>query len=119
MGLNLAAEAIAALETRTEGWIAGRQLAALSMQGKQDTASFIRSFTGSHHFVLDYLVEEVLHQQSASVQTLLLRTSILDRLCDPLCDAILLDPSASGQTTLEYFEHAVTGNWHRTETPSR
>ncbi len=72
----------------------------------QDTAGFIKSFTGSHHFVLDYLVEEVLQQQSESVQSFLLRTSILDRLCGPLCDAVLLDPSASGQETLEYLEHA-------------
>ncbi len=106
MGLNLSAEDIAALETRTEGWIAGLQLAALSMQGHQDTASFIKSFTGSHHFVLDYLVEEVLQQQSESIQTFLLRTSILDRLCGPLCDAVLGSPSASGQETLEYLEHA-------------
>ncbi len=106
MGLNLSPEDIAALETRTEGWIAGLQLAALSMQGHKDAASFIESFTGSHHFVLDYLVEEVLQQQSESVQTFLLRTSILDRLCGPLCDAVLLDPSASGQETLEYIERA-------------
>ena len=106
MGLNLSAEDIAALENRTEGWIAGLQLAAISMQGDKDTASFIKSFTGSHHFVLDYLLEEVLQKQSESVQTFLLRTSILDRLCGPLCDAVLLDPSASGQETLEYLEHA-------------
>ena len=106
MGLNLSAENIAALEARTEGWIAGLQLAALSMQGQKDTASFIQSFTGSHHFVLDYLLEEVLGQQSEHVQTFLLRTSILDRLCGPLCDALLLDPSASGQETLEYLERA-------------
>jgi LuxR family maltose regulon positive regulatory protein len=104
MGLTLSAEDIAALETRTEGWIAGLQLAALSMQGHEDAAGFIRSFTGSHHFVLDYLVEEVLGQQSERVQTFLLRTSILDRLCGPLCDAVLLDPTASGQATLEYLE---------------
>jgi len=106
MGLNLPAEDIAALETRTEGWIAGLQLAALSMQGRQDTTSFIQSFTGSHHFVLDYLMEEVLHQQSESIQTFLLRTSILDRLCGPLCDAVLGSPSASGQETLEYLARA-------------
>jgi LuxR family transcriptional regulator, maltose regulon positive regulatory protein len=106
MGLNLSAEDIAALETRTEGWIAGLQLAALSMQGHQDAASFIKSFTGSHHFVLDYLIEEVLEQQPESVQTFLLRTSILDRMCGPLCDAVLLAPSTSGQETLEYLEHA-------------
>ena len=106
MGLNLAAEDIAALEARTEGWIAGLQLAAISMQGHQDAASFIKSFTGSHHFVLDYLVEEVLQRQSESIQTFLLRTSILDRLCGPLCDAVLGSPSASGQETLEYLERA-------------
>ena len=106
MGLNLSAEDIAALETRTEGWIAGLQLAAISLQGHQDTTSFIKSFTGSHHFVLDYLVEEVLQQQPESIQTFLLRTSILDRLCGSLCDAVLLNPSVSGQETLEYIEHA-------------
>ena len=106
MGLNLSAEDIAALETRTEGWIAGLQLAAISMQGHQDTASFIKSFTGSHRFVLDYLIEEVLHQQPESVQTFLLRTSILDRMCGPLCEDVLRIPSASGQETLEYLERA-------------
>src|SRR5881396_2602084 len=100
MGLKLSAEDIAALEKRTEGWIAGLQLAALSLQGQQDATSFIKSFTGSHHFVLDYLLEEVLGQQSESLQTFLLRTSILDRLCGPLCDAVLMDPAISGQATL-------------------
>src|SRR3970040_1014399 len=108
MGLNLSAEDIASLENRTEGWIASLQLAAISMQGhaSRDTTSFIKSFTGSHHFVLDYLVEEVLQQQSESIQTFLLRTSILDRLCGPLCDVVLGAPSTSGQETLEYLEHA-------------
>jgi LuxR family maltose regulon positive regulatory protein len=106
MGLKLAAEDIAALENRTEGWIAGLQLAAISMQGNHDAASFIKSFTGSHRFVLDYLLEEVLHMQSPGVQTFLLRTSILERLCGPLCEAVVLDPPASGQETLGYLEHA-------------
>jgi LuxR family maltose regulon positive regulatory protein len=88
MGLNLSAEAIAALETRTEGWIAGLQMAALSMQGRSDTASFIRAFTGSHRFVLDYLVEEVLQRQHESVRSFLLQTSVLDRLSGSLCDAV-------------------------------
>ncbi|NIO11337.1 MAG: hypothetical protein GTO40_26305, partial [Deltaproteobacteria bacterium] len=88
MGLSLSAEEVTSLETRTEGWIAGLQLAAISMQGHKDATSFIKSFTGSHRFVLDYLVEEVLSQQSESVQTFLLQTSILDRLCGPLCDAV-------------------------------
>ena len=106
MGLNLSEENIAALETRTEGWIAGLQLAALSMQGHQGADSFIKSFTGSHHFVLDYLLEEVLQQQSEGIQAFLLRTSFLDRLCGPLCDSVLLDPATSGQETLEYLERA-------------
>lgn len=114
MGLNLSSEDIAVLETRTEGWIAGLQLAALALHGMismpghqhQEAAGFIKSFTGSHHFVMDYLVEEVLHQQSESIQTFLLRTSILNRLCGPLCDAVLLDPSASGKDILEYLERA-------------
>jgi len=106
MGLDLSAEDITALETRTEGWIAGLQLAAISMQGHKDSTSFITSFTGSHHFVLDYLVEEVLQQQPERVQNFLLRTSILDRLCGPLCDAVLLGLNVSGQATLEYLERA-------------
>ena len=106
MGLNLLPEDIISLEDRTEGWIAGLQLAALSMQGRSDLPSFIKSFSGSHLFVLDYLVEEVLQHQSESVQMFLLHTSILDRLCGPLCDTIQHDPFASGQETLEYLERA-------------
>src|SRR6266487_6708336 len=106
MGLTLSAQDIARLSTRTEGWIAGLQLAAISLQGHDDAASFITSFTGSHHFVLDYLVEEVLGQQPESLQTFLLRTSILDRLCGSLCDAVLLDATAPGKETLEYLERA-------------
>ena len=106
MGLGLSMDDIAALESRTEGWIAGLQLAALSMQGRSDVAGFIGSFTGTHHFVLDYLLEEVLQQQTEEVQTFLLRTSILDRLCGSLCEAVLLTPAGSGQTMLEHLEHA-------------
>ena len=96
MGLNLSAEDVAALEARTEGWIAGLQLAALSMQGRSDTAGFIQAFTGSHHFVLDYLVEEVLQQQSESVRTFLLQTSILDRMCGSLCGAVTAQEGSKG-----------------------
>ena len=88
MGLNLSAEDIAALETRTEGWIAGLQLAALSMQGRSDAASFIQAFTGSHRFVLDYLVEEVLQRQPEGIHSFLLKTAILDRLSGSLCNAV-------------------------------
>jgi LuxR family maltose regulon positive regulatory protein len=106
MGLNLSAGDIAALESRTEGWVAGLQLAGISMQGHQDTANFVKSFTGSHQFVMDYLVEEVLQQQPDPVQHFLLHTSILDRLCGPLCDAVLGDMSAGGQASLQYLERA-------------
>ena len=106
MGLDLSAEDIAALESRTEGWIAGLQLAAISMQGHRNAASFIHTFSGSHHFVLDYLLEEVLLRQSEEIQSFLLRTSILSRLCGPLCDAFLQSADGSSQETLEYLERA-------------
>lgn len=106
MGLNLTAVEIAALEARTEGWIAGLQLAALSLQKHKESANFIQSFTGSHHFVLDYLVEEVLHQQPAPIQTFLRHTALLNRLCAPLCDAVLGEGTADSQATLAYLERA-------------
>jgi LuxR family maltose regulon positive regulatory protein len=106
MDLDLSAGEVEALEARTEGWIAGLQLAAISMQGRADVAGFIKSFTGSHHFVLDYLLEEVLQRQPEPVQAFLLRTSILDRLCGPLCDALLLGASAPSQETLEHLDRA-------------
>jgi LuxR family maltose regulon positive regulatory protein len=89
MGLSLSAEDIAALERRTEGWIAGLQLAALSMQGRDDLSGFIQAFTGSHIYIVDYLVEEVLQRQPDDVQSFLTQTSILERLSGPLCDAVL------------------------------
>ena len=104
MGLHLSAEDVAALETRTEGGIAGLQLAAISTQGHKDASGFIKTFTGSHHFVMNYLVQEVLQQQSPNIQTFLLHTSILDRLYGPLGDAVMRDRSAPGQQTLEYIE---------------
>ena len=104
MGLNLSAENIAALETRTEGWIAGLQLAAISMQGRTDINNFIQNFTGSHSFVIDYLVEEVLKHQPEHVRNFLLQTSILDQLIGSLCDA--LTGQKNGQATLEALERA-------------
>src|SRR5215469_5273361 len=88
MGLPLSAEQVAALQSRTEGWIAGLQLAALSLQGRDDLAGFIDTFTGNHRYVVDYLVEGVLMRQPAAVQDFLVQTCILDRLCGPLCDAV-------------------------------
>ena len=88
MGLKLTARDVAALEGRTEGWIAALQLAALSMQGRDDVAGFIAGFAGDDRYVVDYLAEEVLARQSGRVQTFLLQTSILGRLSGPLCDAV-------------------------------
>jgi LuxR family maltose regulon positive regulatory protein len=109
MGLRLSADDITALTARTEGWIAGLQLAALSMQDREDLPGFIAALTGCQHYILDYLVEEVLHRQSESVQAFLLRTSILDRLTGPLCDALTLEhpPGAEdGQTMLNRLQRA-------------
>jgi LuxR family transcriptional regulator, maltose regulon positive regulatory protein len=106
MNLNLSAHDITTLEQRTEGWIVGLQLAALSLQGHHDASSFIRSFTGGHHFVLDYLLEEVLQQQPEIIQTFLLHTSILERLCGSLCAAVLQSDTSSGQAMLESLERA-------------
>jgi LuxR family maltose regulon positive regulatory protein len=105
MGLGLSVDDIAALETRTEGWIVGLQLAALSLQEKEDVTGFIRSFTGSHHHVLDYLVEEVLGQQTPETQSFLLQTSILGRLSGPLCDAVFF-----GKTEIEGNSQKVLEN---------
>ena len=88
LGLNLSASDIASLENRTEGWIAGLQLAALSMQGRSDISEFIRTFTGDHRYIVDYLVEEVLQHQSEQIRNFLLQTSILSRLHKTLCEAV-------------------------------
>ena len=88
MGLQLTPRDVAALEGRTEGWIAALQLAALSMQGRDDVADFIAGFAGDDRYVVDYLAEEVLARQPDRVQAFLLQTSILGRLSGPLCDAV-------------------------------
>jgi LuxR family transcriptional regulator, maltose regulon positive regulatory protein len=102
MDLNLPAEDVAALEDRTEGWIAGLQLAALSMRGHQDVAGFIQAFAGDHRFIVDYLVEEVLQRQPEAVRSFLLQTAILDRLNGPLCDAVTGLPG--GKARLETLQ---------------
>ena len=88
MDLNLTAQDVAALEGRTEGWIAALQLAALSIQGRDDVAGFIAGFAGDDRYIVDYLVEEVLQRQPEHVRSFLLQTSILDRLSGPLTDAV-------------------------------
>ena len=84
MGLDLTGEETAALESRTEGWITGLQLAALSLRGRPGASRFVAAFAGSQRFILDYLVEEVLARQPEPVQAFLLQTLLLDRLCGPL-----------------------------------
>ena len=102
MGLDLTAQDVAALEGRTEGWIAALQLAALSMQGRDDVAGFIAGFAGDDRYIVDYLVEEVLQRQPEHVRSFLLQTSILDRLSGPLCDAVT--GQDGGKAMLEALE---------------
>jgi LuxR family maltose regulon positive regulatory protein len=104
LGLSLSTQEVAALEDRTEGWVAGLQLAALSMQGQTDIPSFIKAFTGEDRFILDYLVSEVLQRQPEPIRTFLLHTSILDRLSGSLCNAVT--GQSTGQETLEGLEQA-------------
>jgi len=102
MGLDLSARDIEALEGRTEGWIAALQLAALSMQGRDDVAGFIAGFAGDDRYIVDYLVEEVLQRQSEGVRSFLLQTSILSQLTGPLCDAVT--GQAGGKAMLEALD---------------
>lgn len=119
MGLKISKSEISALDRRTEGWIAGLQLAALSLQGHHDPQHFVEDFTGSHRYVLDYLVHEVFEKQSKEIQDFLLKTSILDTLCGSLCDAITERPGS--QELLETLEKAnlfilpldQSRNWYR------
>ena len=104
MGLDLSQRAIGALEERTEGWIAGLHLAALSMQRMGEPSALIKSFTGSHRYVLDYLIEEVLAHQPSGVRDFLLQTSILRRMSGALCDAVT--GNRDGQETLVALDRA-------------
>lgn len=105
MALELSLDDVAALQERTEGWIAALQLAALSVKGQKDkdVGRFLRRFTGSHRYMVDYLGEEILNQQPARRQSFLLQTSILERLTAPLCDAVM--GWTDSQAILETFEH--------------
>jgi LuxR family maltose regulon positive regulatory protein len=104
MGLQLTARDVVALEGRTEGWIAALQLAALSLQGRDDTKDFIAGFAGDDRYVVDYLVEEVVQRQREEVRDFLLQTSILSRLTGPLCDAVV--SGAGGRSMLEQLDRA-------------
>jgi LuxR family transcriptional regulator, maltose regulon positive regulatory protein len=104
MGLSLSQEQVASLEARTEGWIAGLQLAALSMQGRGNVKDFVAAFSGSHHYVVDYLVDEVLSLQSENVRDFLLKTSLLERMNASLCNA--LTGESDGQSVLEQLHRS-------------
>ena len=104
VGERFTSEEVAALEERTEGWIAGLQIAALSMQGRDDISGFIRVFSGGHRHILGYLADEVLNQRPKGTLNFLLQTSILDRLCGPLCDAVT--GGSDGQAILENLAQA-------------
>src|SRR5215831_4558480 len=103
-GLDLPAASVAILQERTEGWAAGVQLAALALRGHADPAGFVATFAGSHRYVLDYLTEEVLAGQPEPVLRFFLETSVLDRLCGPLCDAVT--GRTGSQALLEELDRA-------------
>jgi LuxR family transcriptional regulator, maltose regulon positive regulatory protein len=102
MKLRLSVAEMSALTLRTEGWAAGLQLAALALRGRSDASAFVASLAGDHRFVLDYLVEEVLRREPEDLRLFLLRTSLLDRLCVPLCEAV----AGGGRSMLEALERA-------------
>ena len=104
MGFELSTQDIAALEARTEGWIVGLQMAALSMHKRVDRGAFIRAFTGTHRFILDYLLEEVIDQQPTELQEFLLSTAILERMNADLCNSILA--IGNSQAILTHMEQA-------------
>jgi LuxR family maltose regulon positive regulatory protein len=104
MGLELAPDDVSEITNRTEGWIAGLQLAAISMHGHPDIHRFLQSLTGRHRLIVDYLTDEVLRIQPEEIRLFLLKTSILERLCGPLCDTIT--GKDDGQDILEHLERA-------------
>jgi LuxR family transcriptional regulator, maltose regulon positive regulatory protein len=104
IGLELPEASLSTLASRTEGWAAGLQLAALSLRGQEDPAQVVERFSGSHRYVLDYLTEEVLDRQDELVRDFLLETSVLDRVCGPLCDAVI--GRSDSQELLQAVEQA-------------
>jgi LuxR family maltose regulon positive regulatory protein len=106
MGLRLAEAQVAALVDRTEGWVAGLQLAGLALRDRPDQAAFVAAFAGGHRLVADYLLAEVLDRQPPSTRRFLLTTGVLDRLCAPLCDALLAPGADDSQGVLEELERA-------------
>jgi LuxR family maltose regulon positive regulatory protein len=120
-GMEVSDETVAILERRTEGWIAALRLAAIAMRGETDHERFVRSFKGSHRDLMNYLVNEVLSQQSENVQAFLLKTSILSRFCAPLCEAVTGNSTNQSREIIERLEQANLfmvplddeGGWYR------
>jgi LuxR family maltose regulon positive regulatory protein len=114
MRLRLSPEDLALLETRTEGWVAGLQMAGLSLQGRADAERFVTAFAGSNRYIVDYLMTEVVGRQPEAIQRFLLLTSILDRMCADLCDAVLADtlpaPSENADDSMSILERLEQGN---------
>src|SRR6185295_4697565 len=119
MDLDLAEEALGRLEERTEGWVAGVQLAALALRGRDDHAAFLRGFRGEHRFLREYVGDEILAHQTPAVRAFLLQTSMLERLSGPLCDAVM--GQVGSQAMLEELRRAnlfvsaldERGEWYR------
>lgn len=105
-GITLTSPEISTLEKRTEGWAAGLQMAAITLRGRVDTAQFIRSLAGTNRYILDYLIEEVFGIQTDAVKHFLMDTAILDRMCAPLCDALIKASEGTSQEILQYLERA-------------
>jgi LuxR family maltose regulon positive regulatory protein len=119
MGLGLSAEDLSILDVRTDGWIAGLQMAALSLINQEDRSGFVRAFSGTHRYVLDYLIEEVLDRQPVDMQKFLLKSSILDRLTGPLCDAIMeADPREQASLDITPIEDIGLGDDRLNDSPS-
>lgn len=118
-GLRLAPEEVHTLQQKTEGWICGLQMTAAFLRGQENPKAFIEGFSGSHHYIMDYLLDEVLERESPELQAFLLETSILERLCGPLCDAVRFSETPSGSLeTAAVGAGAVREPPHQDERPS-
>jgi LuxR family maltose regulon positive regulatory protein len=111
--VQLAEGDLAALTERTEGWIAGQQMAAISLRGREDAAAFVAAFAGSHRFVSDYLLEQVLNRQAPEVREFLLKTSVLERLSAPLCEAVAETSFLSIDQRCQLRQAGLSSTWVR------
>jgi LuxR family maltose regulon positive regulatory protein len=104
-GVILEEKDVVALNGRTEGWVAGLQMAAISLRGREDVAAFVAAFAGSHRYIFDYLLEQVLNRQDPAVREFLLQTSVLEGLAAPLCDAVV-GTNGTAQAMLDTLDRA-------------